>query len=120
MSLIAAVLAFLFLDAPWRYILAGLLLLTDVVEIAFWLKWRKQRAITGPEGIVGAKGVATSALRLEGQVKVKGQLWRARSTSAVDEGEGVVVTGVDGLSLEVAPSSLERRVASSSGRAPDF
>lgn len=102
MSTIAAILAFIFLDSPWRYLVAGGLLIVDVFEIYIWLRWRKQRSITGAEGIVGARGTALTDCDPEGQVKVKGQIWRARAVGSVNADDEVVVTGVDGIRLLVA------------------
>ena len=102
MSTIAAVLAFIFLDAPWRYLVAGGLLVVDVFEIYIWLRWRKQRSMTGAEGIVGARGTALTDCDPEGQVKVKGQIWKAWAADPVHANDDVVVTGVDGIRLNIA------------------
>lgn len=102
-SLIAAILAFIFLDAPWRYVLAGLLLLTDVVEVYLWLKWRKTKSITGAEAMVGARGVALTECDPEGQVKVKGQIWRAHSSPSAKPNDPIEVVAVDGISLRITP-----------------
>jgi membrane-bound serine protease (ClpP class) len=102
-TVIGAILAILFLESPWRWIVIGLLLLTDVIQITVWLRWRKRRSVTGIESMVGAPGRAVTALDPEGQVSVRGQLWSARSTEPIEVGDDVTVTAVDGLKLEVAP-----------------
>ncbi len=102
-TIIGAVLAILFLDSPWQWVVIGLLLLVDVIQITVWLRWRKKRSITGIESIVGAPGRAVTPLDPDGQVRVRGQLWSAHSTERVEVGDDVTVTAVDGLKLEVAP-----------------
>jgi membrane-bound serine protease (ClpP class) len=49
--------------------------------------------------------VAASALVPEGQVRVHGEIWAARSVSHVERGARVVVRSVDGLVLEVEPDA---------------
>jgi membrane-bound serine protease (ClpP class) len=51
----------------------------------------------GPQQIVGMEGVA----RGEGQVFVRGELWRARSSESLRPGDRVRVAGLDGLTLDV-------------------
>lgn len=101
MSLIGAVLAFLFLDPPLKWVVVGGLLATDVFEIWLWLRWRKRRSISGPEALIGAKGIVVSDLDPTGQVKTKGQIWRARAPDRLPIGTPVEVVGVDGLEVAV-------------------
>ena len=106
MTIIGATLAILFVDPPWRWVIIGALLMIDVFQIAVWLKWRKRKSITGIESMVGAPGRAVTTLDPDGQVKVWGQLWSARSSERVEVGDDVTVTAVDGLKLEVAPGNV--------------
>jgi membrane-bound serine protease (ClpP class) len=94
-------LALLFLDGVLRWVAIGVLALVEVGEIALWLRMRSWRATTGAEALVGTPGRAISNLDPEGQVRVKGQIWKARSDERVSQGEDVVVLSVDGLRLEV-------------------
>lgn len=103
MTIIGATLAILFVDPPWRWVIIGGLLLTDVFQIAIWLRWRKKKSITGIESLVGADGRAVTTLDPDGQVRVRGQLWSATSSERIEVGDDVTVTAVDGLKLEVAP-----------------
>jgi membrane protein implicated in regulation of membrane protease activity len=57
----------------------------------------------GVEALVGKVGVATSELWPEGQVKVDGEIWRARCDGGCNAGTKVVIRSVDGLTLVVAP-----------------
>ena len=102
-TVIGATLAILFVDPPWRFVIIGALLLTDVVQIAVWLRWRKRKSITGIETMVGAEGTALTTLDPDGEVRVRGQVWSAHAPERVEVGDDVTVTAVDGLKLEVAP-----------------
>jgi membrane protein implicated in regulation of membrane protease activity len=42
-------------------------------------------------------------LRPDGQVRIDGEIWRARCERGCDAGATVVVRAVDGLTLEVEP-----------------
>ncbi|HJR45621.1 MAG TPA: NfeD family protein [Actinomycetota bacterium] len=101
MSVIGAILAYFFLEGWVRIAVIGFLLLTDVVEIIIWLRWRKRKSITGAEGMIGTPGTAVTDCHPEGRVKVMGQIWKARCAEGADSGDEIEVTGVEGLSLNV-------------------
>ena len=61
------------------------------------------KVATGSEGMVGEIGEARTALSPTGSVFVHGELWNARSASAVAAGERVRVLSVDGMHLDVEP-----------------
>jgi membrane-bound serine protease (ClpP class) len=103
MSLIGAILAFVFLDGPLRWVVIGCLLATDVFEVWVWLRWRKRRSMTGPEGLIGATGIVVSDLAPRGQVRAKGQIWNATADGRVITGTAVQIREVDGLQLVVEP-----------------
>ena len=67
------------------------------------LKARRNKVVTGAQGLVGETGVAQTALSPRGKVFVHGELWDAIASSALPVGQLVVVRRVDGLILEVAP-----------------
>ena len=69
--------------------------------VVTWLAVRAQlrQAITGREGLVGAKGVMVAPDR----VRVMGELWRAKSEVPLEVGQEVEVLAVEGLELTVAP-----------------
>lgn len=68
-----------------------------------WLAMRAQlrKASTGSEGLVGQKGVVVGP----GQVRVVGELWKAKSAQPLEPGQEVLVTAVEGLLLSVEPLS---------------
>ena len=76
----------------------------ELGEAAFWIRIsRRMRPRVGAEALVDAEGVALSDCRPSGRVRVRGESWRALCHEGVDEGEGVVVVAVSGLTLEVRP-----------------
>jgi membrane-bound serine protease (ClpP class) len=72
-----------------------------IVMVRLALRARGTRVATGLDGMIGLKGYAETPIEPEGRVFVRGELWRARSKVRIATGEGVRVTGVDGLTLEV-------------------
>jgi membrane-bound serine protease (ClpP class) len=56
---------------------------------------------TGAEGLLREVGVAQTALEPEGQVLIRGELWRAVADSGIPAGERIRVVQVDGLTLHV-------------------
>lgn len=103
---IGTILSFVFLDPPWRYLALIPLAVWEVFEIYLWLKWRKVGSITGAETFVGAVAKVVKDCDPDGQVALKGQLWRAHCSEWAEEGEKVVVKAVHGLRLEVERSSV--------------
>ncbi len=69
------------------------------------LKARRNKIVTGEQGLVGETGIAQTSLSPKGKVLVHGELWDAISSSALSEGQFVVVRKVDGLTLQVEPSA---------------
>jgi membrane-bound serine protease (ClpP class) len=67
------------------------------------LKARRNKVVTGAQGLVGETGVAQTALSPQGKVFVHGELWDAVASSALPPGQMVVVRKIDGLTLQVDP-----------------
>ena len=67
---------------------------------------RKKPEIGLPD-MVGSKGEVVSPLAPEGLVKIKGELWIAKSASGeIDTGEEVTVVGQNGLKLIARKSNI--------------
>jgi membrane-bound serine protease (ClpP class) len=67
------------------------------------LKARRNKVVTGAQGLVGETGVAQTALSPQGKVFVHGELWDAVASQALPLGQLVVVRKIDSLTLEVDP-----------------
>ncbi|MGC2449505.1 MAG: nodulation protein NfeD [Candidatus Sulfotelmatobacter sp.] len=67
------------------------------------LKARRNKVVTGEQGLVGETGVAQTALTPQGKVFVHGELWDAVASSPLPVGQLVVVRRIDGFTLQVDP-----------------
>ena len=56
---------------------------------------------TGSEALIGAEGETVSWQGSEGRVRIKGEIWLARSDASLAAGNHVKVVGRDGLVLRV-------------------
>ncbi len=65
------------------------------------LRARRNKVVTGMQGLIGAIGEARTDIDPEGKVFVLGELWNAHAPSRVGIGEHVVVRNIEGLELEV-------------------
>jgi len=70
------------------------------------LKARRNKVVTGEQGLVGETGVAQTALSPQGKVFVHGELWDAIAPSSLPIGQLVVVRQVEGLTLQVEPLAV--------------
>ncbi|PYX06174.1 MAG: serine protease [Acidobacteria bacterium] len=67
------------------------------------IRARRNKVVTGAQGLVGETGVAQTALAPTGKVFIHGELWDALSPAPIAAGQSIVVRKVDGLQLEVEP-----------------
>ena len=67
------------------------------------LRARRNKIVTGAQGLVGETGVVQSALSPQGKVFVHGELWDAIAATSLPAGQMVLVRKVDGLTLQVEP-----------------
>jgi membrane-bound serine protease (ClpP class) len=102
---VAVLLAVLVLDEPWSWVAVGLGAAWEIGETALLVWWSKRRrAVVGAEALVGRTAVVAADCMPEGQVRVAGELWRARCDAGARAGDEVVVREVDGLTLVVEPA----------------
>ena len=71
--------------------------------IWFAVKARQRPVVSGREQMVGSNGKALESFEERGEVFVHSERWSAVSEAPVREGQRVIVTGVEGLTLEVRP-----------------
>jgi membrane protein implicated in regulation of membrane protease activity len=103
---IALLLAVFVLPAPWGLVAVVAGAVFEIAETGLFIWWSKRRRTSvGVETLVGRRGVAVGELSPEGQVKVDGEIWRARSDAGrCAAGTPVVVRSVEGLTLVVDPA----------------
>jgi membrane-bound serine protease (ClpP class) len=70
------------------------------------LKARRNKLVSGSQGLIGETGVAQSSLSPRGKVFVHGEIWDAVSSSSLSAGQSIVVTQVDGFTLRVEPLTV--------------
>jgi membrane protein implicated in regulation of membrane protease activity len=100
---VAIVLALIFLPWPWNLVLILGGLTVEVGELAWGLSLaRRWKPRTGAEAMIGEVATVVSPCRPLGEVRVQGELWRARCDEGADAGETVRIERIEGLTLVVA------------------
>jgi membrane-bound serine protease (ClpP class) len=78
--------------------------LVEVGEYFFWRRFlRRYRIRTGVEALIGQPVQVVEACDPVGRVRLRGELWNARSQQPLGIGESARVAGFDGLTIELAP-----------------
>ncbi|MDJ0769429.1 MAG: NfeD family protein [Ilumatobacter sp.] len=95
------------LRPSWISLIAGIggVMLTFIVGMPSMTRTRFATPTVGREWMIGADGVAVSAIDPEGIVEVNDAQWRARTNRAtpIGSGEALRVASIDGVTLEVEP-----------------
>jgi membrane protein implicated in regulation of membrane protease activity len=103
--LVALAFAIFVLDEPWSWLAVGLGVAWELGESILIVRWSQRRqSVVGAEALVGRRAVIAADCMPEGQVRVAGELWRARCAGGAAVGEEVIVREVDGLTLVVEPA----------------
>lgn len=104
--LIGVLLAIFVLPSPWGLVAIAVAAALDIAETGVFLWWSgRRRALVGAETLVGTRGVTVGELQPEGQIRVRGEIWKARCDEYCSAGTEVVVRELDGLTLVVEPIS---------------
>ena len=106
MGLVVAILvAVLLLDEPWSWVVVVIGAAWEIAETTLVVRWsQRRRSVVGTEALVGRVAVVAGDCMPEGQVRVAGELWRARCAGGAAAGDEVVIREVDGLTLVVEPA----------------
>jgi len=70
------------------------------------LRARRNKVVTGTQGMIGEVALARTQLAPSGKVFIRGELWDAVSSTPVEAGDQVRVRGVNDLTLEVEPVTV--------------
>jgi len=88
-----------------------LLAVVAVTTLAFFslvlsmlLRSRRRAVVSGAEALRGAEGEAVSWQGMEGRVRIRGEIWRARGAAPLEPGARVKVVARDGLVVVVEPA----------------
>jgi membrane-bound serine protease (ClpP class) len=100
----AVLLALFVVPRPWGLVLVAAAAVVEVGESFFWLHLSRRRRIQmGAETLIGATARVVSDCRPLGQVRLRGELWRARCEAGASAGDTVRIVHRDGLTLLVEP-----------------
>ena len=100
----AVLLAVFVLEAPWGALVVAVAALVEVAEAVFWIRLSRRRPPqVGGEALIGKDAEVVTPCLPEGQVRLAGELWRARCDAGADAGALVRVRSLDGLTLVVEP-----------------
>ena len=82
---------------------------TVLLLVFMVLRSTRRKALSGMEGLVGETGTVEQAISegRSGKVFVHGELWDASANVSIPAGAPVLVTGVEGMKLNVKQKSRE-------------
>jgi membrane-bound serine protease (ClpP class) len=75
--------------------------LITMALLSLVVRARRNKVVTGTEGMIGEIGTALTALAPEGKIFIRGEYWNAVSSGPVEAGQSVRVTAIDKLKLAV-------------------
>ena len=105
MLLAIAILLTVFVLSPRAGI--ALIVLAAAVEVGEYFFWRRflrrYKIRTGVEALIGEPVQVVEACDPVGRVRLRGELWNARSELPLQPGTTARVAGVDGLTIELEP-----------------
>ena len=95
----------LFAFLPWRLALALYIPIAAVSLFSAWkvLQAQHQPPRTGTQAMIGEQAEVVRADPNALEVRYRGELWRAASSQPLKPGQLVIIEGVEGLTLRVAP-----------------
>jgi membrane-bound serine protease (ClpP class) len=77
--------------------------LITMLLLSLVLRARRNKVVTGSEGMIGEIGTALTPLAPDGRIFVRGEYWNATAASPVAAGNRVRVTAISQLNLTVEP-----------------
>lgn len=93
-------------------LIAGIALVSSILFtliLVMVFRARRRPVVSGQEEMLGAIAVVMSDFDTQGRVRVHSEIWNARSTVPVQQGQKVQVTGRDGLILLVRPVEVQEK-----------
>ena len=103
--IIALALALFVLPSPWNVAVVAGAAVWELATALGGLWWSQRReAKVGMEALMGREVEVRKACRPLGEVRVRGEIWKARCDLGADTGDWVRIVGLDGLTLLVEPA----------------
>jgi membrane-bound serine protease (ClpP class) len=105
MLLALAIAGLFLLPSPWGVVVICIAAVIEVAEVFAWRRFlsSRYRIKTGAEALVGESAEVIEDCNPDGRVRLRGEIWGARSGVRVPAGATVRITAVDGLTLLVEP-----------------
>jgi membrane-bound serine protease (ClpP class) len=72
-----------------------------ILALGMLVRSRRKRVVSGREALIGGTGTALNDFDRVGTIRIHSENWTARTDIPLKKGEGVRVTGMDGLVLSV-------------------
>jgi len=93
------------MDLEWCVYMFIFLFLAGVLAVKLFIFYPHfRKLLTGAEGMIGLSGKTLEALNPYGQVKIRGEIWNAKSLEGVvNREEKVEILDVEGLEVLVRP-----------------
>jgi membrane-bound serine protease (ClpP class) len=94
-----------FFQISWAVIIPVIITTASVslFLVGMGVRAMRRAPVTGSEGMIGAVGVAQTALHPQGTLAIHGELWDAVSDAPAEAGASAKVLRVEGLTLYVTP-----------------
>ncbi len=104
-SLMPLVALILFFILPWKVALLSYLVLSvgSVIVHRKATEPQRLRPIVGKRAMIGSRAVVVSSKGSAVEVEYQGEIWRAASAEPLTQGQQVIIKGMNGLVLRVAP-----------------
>ncbi|MCI0612362.1 nodulation protein NfeD, partial [bacterium] len=79
----------------------GLVAVTMAVLLYLVISLHRKKPVTGVQGLLQEIGTAQTDINPEGQIFIRGEIWKAISPQPIAKGDRVRVRSVNGLTLHV-------------------
>ncbi len=95
----------LFLFLTWQIALPLYLIAVIITLVIYWkiITAQRKTPVIGRRAMIGDQALVVRVDGNEAEVEYEGEIWRAVSPEPLQQGQRVVIEGVDGLILKVAP-----------------
>ncbi len=95
----------LFLFLTWQIALPLYLIAVIITLVIYWkiIAAQRKTPVIGKRAMIGDQALVVRVDGNKVEVEYEGEIWRAISIEPLQQGQRVVIKGVDGLILQVAP-----------------
>ena len=99
---VGVLLAIFVVPDPWQWPVIGLAVVIEIAETTFWMRRsRRGSAKAGPDTMIGELAHVITPCDPLGEVRLHGELWKARCEPNAAVGQRVRVRAREGLTLVV-------------------